>query len=54
MVFCFFWLQALLSKYLDAACSLLFELLLVGDEVSPGIKQAKNNLGLGAIFWSCS
>ncbi|XP_029020083.1 uncharacterized protein C12orf56 homolog [Betta splendens] len=24
--------QALLSKYLDAACSLLFELLLVGDE----------------------
>lgn len=27
-------LQALLSQYLDAACSLLFELLLLGHEVS--------------------
>lgn len=34
IVLCFCQLQASLSEYLDAACSLLFELLLVGDEVS--------------------
>lgn len=30
----FFLLQALLQEYLDASCSLLFELLLLGQEVS--------------------
>lgn len=35
-------LQALLSEYLDAACSLLFELLLLGHEVSCTFCVASN------------
>lgn len=36
VVLCFYQLQGSLSEYLDGACSLLFELLLVGHEVSSG------------------
>uniref|UniRef100_A0A4W6BT03 Si:ch211-258f14.2 n=1 Tax=Lates calcarifer TaxID=8187 RepID=A0A4W6BT03_LATCA len=42
-------LQALLSDYLDAACSLLFELLLLGQEVSPECFTVDN---LPSVGWT--
>ncbi|KAM6895756.1 uncharacterized protein C12orf56 homolog [Xenentodon cancila] len=42
-------LQALLTEYLDAACSLLFELLLLGHETSRCF-SADNFLSVGWIF----